>query len=143
MAAGNGLRGALREVAQSASSVARLQAELTRSDLKTSSVLGLGAAMFAFMGFLLLTTLFVIALAIPLPAWLAILIVMVVYLAVAAVLGIRYRQTRGGSIAREQAQLTAAVFRGIRGSDDVPSVPAAPEPPLPKPAPEGFHDSRS
>ncbi|HEY7280633.1 MAG TPA: phage holin family protein, partial [Actinomycetota bacterium] len=87
MARGGGLREALREVAQSASNVARLQAELSRSDLKQTSALGLGAAVFGVLAFLLLTTLFVIALAIPLPAWLAILIVMLVYMAIAAALG--------------------------------------------------------
>jgi hypothetical protein len=128
MARGGGLREALREVAQSASNVARLQAELSRSDLKQTSALGLGAAVFGVLAFLLLTTLFVIALAIPLPAWLAILIVMLVYMAIAAALGAAYRHARVNSVARQQARVTSATLKRISGKGAPAPPPVAPPP---------------
>jgi hypothetical protein len=120
--AGVGLRGAVKEVARRASAVARLQAELTKAELastgKNAAIGGGLAAGAAFLGvfvFALLTTLFVVALAIPLPLWLAVLIVLVAYLIVAAVLGLlarnHFAQARGPRLAAEQAKLTAGALR--------------------------------
>jgi hypothetical protein len=110
MTEGGGLREAANDVARHASAVARLQAELTRSELRSSGVLGFGAAVFAVMAFLLLTTLLVAALAIPFPVWLAILIVMLVYMALAVVLGAAFRKSRQAGVAKDQARVTAAAL---------------------------------
>jgi hypothetical protein len=129
MPEGGGLREAVRDVARHASAVARLQGELTRSELRSSGLLGFGAAVFAVMSFLLLTTLFVAALAIPLPLWLAILIVMLVYMALAGVLGVAFRASRQSGVAKDQARITMATLRSARsnaGGDATPQVTAAP-----------------
>jgi hypothetical protein len=121
-----GLRAAAKEVAQRAASVARLQAELARSEMRGTALLGAGAAVFAIVGFMLLTCLFVVALAVPLPAWLATLIVTVVYFAVAAALGVAFRQARQGAVARDQARITAAAVRRARGDGAAESTLAPP-----------------
>jgi hypothetical protein len=95
---------------------------LTKAELastgKNAAIGGGLAAGAAFLGvfvFALLTTLFVVALAIPLPLWLAVLIVLVAYLIVAAVLGLlarnHFAQARGPRLAAEQAKLTAGALR--------------------------------
>jgi len=115
----DGLRQAATDVLRHAKAVARLHGELTRSEVRTSGVLGFGAAVFAVMSFLLLTTLFVAALAIPLPLWLAILIVTVLYASMAAVLGIAFRKSRQEGVAKDQVGLTAAALgAGRRGDVD-------------------------
>jgi len=131
-----GFREAVGDVARHASAVARLQSELTRSEVRSSALLAFGAAVFAVMAFLLLTTLFVASLAIPLPLWLAILIVMLVYLALAGVLAVAFRATRQSGVAKDQARLTLAALRSARGDGagqtsaptTPPPLPTAPEP---------------
>ena len=133
MAEGGGLREAVGDVARHASAVARLQAELSRSELRSSGLLGFGAAVFAVMAFLLLTTLFVAALAIPLPLWLAILIVLVVYATLAAVLGAAFKRSRQAGVATDQARITMATLRSARanGAGNTTAPPATPSPTAP------------
>jgi hypothetical protein len=122
----DGLRQAATDVARHAKAVARLHAELTKSEVRSSGLLGFGAAVFAVLGFLLLTTLFVVALAIPLPLWLATLIVTLVYFAVAAVLGLALRKTRQESVAKDQVRLTAAALGAGRKGAAARTSPASP-----------------
>jgi len=120
MADRGGLREAAQEVARRAASVARLQSELARSELKSSSALAFGAAVFGVFAFALFTTLLVAALAIPLPVWLSVLIVMVLYLIAAGVLGSAFRRTKGAPLAKQQARVTATALR-LRHGGDIPS----------------------
>lgn len=138
MAAGAGLRGAIKDVARRATAVARLQAELAKAELAKSGKnagvgLGLiiGAALIGFFAFALLTALFVVALANALPLWLSILIVLVVYLIVVAILGSlarsHFNRAKGASVAAEQARLTLDALGLNRGGDGAsPSPTAAP-----------------
>ena len=140
MPASAGLRGALKEVAQRASGVARLQVELFKTEIAdTGKNVGVGAglvfgaAFIAVFAFGLLTTLFVVLLAIVLELWLSILIVLVVYLALAALLGLlarkHFTQAKGAPRAAEQARLTLGAL-GAKQSEDGAS-------PTPTPAPQG------
>ncbi len=136
-----GLRAAVKEVAQRATAVSRLQAELVKAELaSTGKNAGIGAALAfaaAFIGvfvFGLVTALLVVVLAIPLPLWLSILIVLVLYLIVMAALGAlardRFNKTKGPRLSKEQARLTAAAL-GIRPKDgSTPSPTPGPAPPI-------------
>ena len=117
MAANGGLREAARDVGRRAAAVLRLQVELARAELSSTgknAAAGTGlvvaAAFVAFFAFALLTTLFVVALALAVPLWLSVLIVFVVYVIVAAVLGLlarsRFRRANGVPLASEQARRT-------------------------------------
>ena len=143
MAAGTGVRGAVKEVARRASAVARLQAELAKAEFARTGKnagagagLALGAAFLGVFVFALLTALFVVALAYALPLWASILIVMIVYLLVAgglvALSRDRFRHAKGMSVASEQARLTASAL-GLRRvaaakPADEPATVAAPAP---------------
>jgi hypothetical protein len=139
MATGGGLRGAIRDVKQRASAVARLQAELVKAELaetgKNTGIgagLGIGAAFLGVFAFGLLTALFVVALSNVLPLWLSILIVLVVYLGVAALLVLlardRFSQAKGAPQAAAQARLT---LDGVKGTGEPGSSasPPASKPP--------------
>jgi hypothetical protein len=128
MSSGAGLRAAVRDVAQRASAVARLQAELFKAELadtgKNAGVgvaLVIGAAFLGVFAFGLLTALFVVALANVLPLWLSILIVLVVYLGLAALLGLlarnHFSQAKGAPRAAEQARLTREALGLSRSAD--------------------------
>jgi hypothetical protein len=144
MPSGAGLRGAVKEVARRASAVARLQVELTKTEVADTgksagagAALAAGAAFIGVFAFALLTTLFVVALAIAMPLWLSVLTVLVVYLIVAALLGAlarnRFGQAKGPRQAKEQARLTAEALKGRR-----PETPVAPgEPTEPPPTAVG------
>ena len=134
MPTGTGIRGTIREVADRASAVMRLQAELFRTELSNSGKnaaagagIALGAAFIGVFAFGLLTALFVVALAIVLPLWLSILIVLVVYVFVAAVLVAvarnRFQQAKGAPLAREEARRTAAAL-GVKTQSAPDPVPA-------------------
>jgi len=128
MPEGGGIKDAVSDVARHASAVARLQAELSRSELRSSGLLGFGAAVFAVMAFLLLTVLFVAVLAIPLPLWLAILIVLLVYGSLSAVLGIAFRRSRQAGVAKDQARITIATLKSARAGGSGAPQPATPTP---------------
>jgi hypothetical protein len=146
MPEGAGLRAAVREVAQRASAVARLQAELVKTELadtgKNTGVgvgLVIGAAFIGVFAFGLLTALFVVALANALPLWLSILIVLVVYLGLAALLGLiarnRFSQAKGAPQAAQQARLTRDAL-GLSRSEDGSSPASTPtvQGPIERPA---------
>ena len=93
-----GVGAAAKQVAEHASTLARLELELAGLELKQKAGafgagvgLGIGAALLALyaLGFLLATA--AVALAIVLDAWLALLIVSVVLLALATLLGLLAR----------------------------------------------------
>ena len=141
MSSATGLRAAVRDVAQRASAVARLQAELFKAEIadtgKNAGVgvgLVIGAAFLGVFAFGLLTTLFVVALANLLPLWLSILIVLVVYLGVAAILGLlarnHFKQAKGAPRAAEQARLTRDALGLNRGESggSPSSTPASQRP---------------
>jgi hypothetical protein len=141
MAGGKGIGASVKEVVRRASAVAKLQAELTKAELASTGKnagigagLAAGAAFIAVFAFALLTTLFVVLLALAVDLWLSVLIVLVVYLALAALLGIlaknHFQQAKGPQLAKEQAQLTA---KALRGQKEVPPESAL-TPPIAQPA---------
>src|SRR5436190_23153558 len=122
--ANSGVGPAAKQVAEHASSLARLELELASLELKKKVAalgvgigLGVGAALFGvfFLGFLFATLTAVFATF--LPTWLALLIVTLLLLAIAGVLGILAR----GSIAKgtppvpeqaiEEAKLTSSALK--------------------------------
>ena len=143
MAANGGLREAAKEVRRRASAVLRLQAELAKAELASTgknAAAGTGlvvaAAFVAFFALALLTTLFVVALALAVPLWLSVLIVFVVYVILAGVLGLlarsRFRRVNGVPLASEQARRTRDALGLGAGAEGAPTptvtVPAAAAP---------------
>ena len=101
-----GVGTAAKQVAEHASTLAKLKLELARLEAKnkiTGVGLGIGAAVVALyaLGFLFATI--AVALAIVLDAWLALLLVTLGLLAIVAVLGLlaRSKLTSGGSSGRD------------------------------------------
>jgi len=128
MAGGTGLRDSVREVARRGAAVLRLQAELARAELRSSAqnagaglALLVAAAFFAFFAFALMTGLFVALLALALPLWASVLIVLGVYLLVVLTLILvarsRFRAVKGAPLAREQLRLTTSALGFDRASD--------------------------
>ena len=120
-----GLGASAKEVAEHASSLARLELELATLELKRKVTalavgigLGVGAALFAFFGLGFLFATIAAALATFLDTWLALLIVTVGLLALAGILGLLAvgRIKRGTPPVPEQAireaKLTTAALKG-------------------------------
>ncbi len=108
----SGVGGAAKQVAEHASSLAKLELELAGLELKrkvgalgAGLGLGLGAALFALFAFGFLLATAAAALALVLDTWLALLIVTLGLVAVAAVLGLlaRGRIKKGTPPVPEQA----------------------------------------
>jgi uncharacterized membrane protein YqjE len=123
-----GVGAAAKQVAEHASTLARLELELAGLELKQKAGalgagvgLGLGAAVVALyaVGFLLATA--AVALAIVLDAWLALLIVSLALFAVTAVLGlIAVRAIKRGTppvpeLAIQEAKLTSEALKANGG----------------------------
>ena len=135
MATGTGLRDAVSEVARRASAVLRLQTELAKAELAKTGKnaaagagLAIGAAFFAVFAFALLTSLLVAALALVLPVWLSILIIMVLYFVVVGVLILlaraRFRRANGTPLAKEQARITKEALGFAQTGNGTSGAPA-------------------
>ena len=97
-----GVGTAAKQVAEHAATLAKLNLELARLELKSKAGVvgfGIGAALLALYGLGFLFATVAVALAIVVDAWLALLLVTVALLSIAGILGLiaRARLKRGGS----------------------------------------------
>jgi hypothetical protein len=97
---------AAKQVAEHAGTLAKLQLELARLEVKSKARgvgLGIGAALLALYGLGFLFATIAAALAIVLDTWLALLVVTLGLVAIAGILGLlaRARLKKGGTTARD------------------------------------------